>query len=113
MVRPIVPARLEKENGQATLRINRGEICSFVTVAVVASIRQIFPSGLASMLFCDNVVRFMRSAYVCFMHAAIFTAATRPMAHLGPQSGRNPLGAHQAARKCNRACALTWVTRWS
>lgn len=76
-------------------------------VAVITGIRKVLHYGTTAILFGDDVIRLMRRARVFLMYSTILATTVRSIAYFRAKSGRNPLGAHQAARKCKRACALS------
>jgi hypothetical protein len=79
MIRPDVPPRMIKEADRAGFRIDRCEVRALVLVAEIASEGQITGIRRASVLYRDDVIRFVRDDVHSVWQAAIFTIAAGPL----------------------------------
>ena len=111
MVRPFFDARIEQENRLASLRVNRSEIGSFESIAMVAGEREIFRSRLTTVLLGNNVVGFVQGNNIVFVDAAVFATTSCAIANQNAERGRDPLPAHAALRRCRRAWAFNCVAK--
>ena len=87
MVCPCILAGVKKEYALTGLWVNGRQVCPLVAIAVVAREGEILWGCLTSMLFGDEVVRFVRDAYVVFVNPAVFTAAAGAASNITSKSG--------------------------
>lgn len=80
---PDVNTRMEKWSHLAGVRIEGGDICSFMAVALEAGIRKVAEFGGATMLFREDVIRLMtiRAKLAIIGLLAIFTASLSTFYH--------------------------------
>ena len=82
MLRPAVFARVKKAGQSFRLRVNAGNVRTFVQVAVVASERQIAQHGWTAMLPRNDVVDMQRERIAGLRHPAILARAMRSLPSL-------------------------------
>jgi hypothetical protein len=89
VIRPAFAARIVQPDDIASLWIKRGEVTSFVTVAVNTGQAQIIGNSFASMFFRDDVVNLMGQMAETLVNQAILTAPVGETVNMSSQSIRD------------------------
>ena len=94
MVVPTIGARVEKTYEAATQRVQGGDVGTLETIAVEAGQSEVLRRGRSTVLFRDNVVRFVREERVFFGKQAILATVLCTSANTLAQAGGNVGGGH-------------------
>ena len=97
VIRPTIPARMEKANGLSRFWIDRSDVGTLIAIAGNAGICQIIEAGRSAVFTADYVVNLVRESGVVFVNEAILTAIFSAARNVGADLPANVTGHAGAA----------------
>jgi len=85
MIGPSITPRMKQKDSLTRMRIDRGDIASFVPITRNAGVCEVLQSRKSAMLAADYVVYLVREAGVVLMDQAVFAAIIRAHGYFSPE----------------------------